>query len=314
MIDNIDDDLLFREEDIHLANIEKYKILIVDDDKTVHEMTTLALKDIEFKNKGLEILHAYSAGEARELLKKTADVAVIFLDVIMETDTAGLDLVKVIREDLKNTSVRIILRTGQPGNAPEEEVIVNYDINDYKDKTELTLQKLFSALISALRSYSDLLKIEKNKIGLEKVLKSTSSIVKFRFINEFFEGLLEQIVSLISINSSSSDDEMKTIIAFYKDNKVIKLVGTGKYSNNEAAQKVLDTKYKEEVTEIFLNSITVKKDTHFIFQKFDSENKAILLIIEGDTYCVDIEDSLLETFIDNAANIYDHLLLAEEKS
>ena len=166
MNENIDDeDFLFAEteEDNLPISTEKYKVLVVDDETTVHEMTTLALKNIEFRNKGLEFLHAYSAKEAKEILENTPDVAVIFLDVIMETDTAGLDLVKVIREELRNTTVRIILRTGQPGMAPEEEVIVNYDINDYKDKTELTVQKLFSSLISALRSYSDLLKIQKNK-------------------------------------------------------------------------------------------------------------------------------------------------------
>jgi len=42
----------------------------------------------------------------------------VLLDVIMETDQAGLDLVEFIRDTLKNETVRIILRTGQPGQAP----------------------------------------------------------------------------------------------------------------------------------------------------------------------------------------------------
>jgi len=313
-----EDDFLFAvaedEDEDKIIDSKRYKVLIVDDEVDVHDMTSLALKNIEFQNKGLELLHAYSAKEAEDLLSKTSDIAVIFLDVIMETDTAGLDLVKIIREKLKNTTVRIILRTGQPGLAPEEEVIVNYDINDYKDKTELTLQKLFSSLISALRSYSHLIKIEQNKHGLEKVLKSTSSIVKLKFIDKFFEGLLEQVISLVSSNHSSLENEICTLIGFYKENKLVKLVGTGKYKDSIFQEQAINTTYLDDINKIFLDSKTIKEKNHLIFHKHNSLNKAILLIIEGNIHLVDIEDSLLETFIDNSASIYDHLLIYEKQN
>ena len=255
MKDTVDnDELLFMDDDVD-NNSEhlNYNVLVVDDEEVVHDMTSLALRDVEYKQKGINFLHAYSAAQAKEILEKVPDVAVIFLDVIMETDTAGLDLVKVIREDLKNTTVRIILRTGQPGMSPEEEVIVNYDINDYKDKTELTQQKLFSALISALRSYGDLIKIQKNKDGLEKVLKSTSSIVKFRFIDEFFEGLLQQISSLVSTNYTSNQS-IDTLVGFYKNNELIKLVGTGKYHDSKEASLAIDNNYASNIKNIFQTS------------------------------------------------------------
>jgi len=308
-----DEEILFLdEEDDSIADNQKYKILIVDDEATVHDMTTLALKDIEFKGCRLELLHAYSAKEAKKILINTSDIAVIFLDVIMETDTAGLDLVKIIREDIKNTSVRIILRTGQPGLAPEEDVIVNYDINDYKDKTELTVQKLFSSLISALRSYSDLLSIKKSKNGLEKVLKSTSSVIKFKFIDDFFEGLLEQVLALISANHNNTCDDRCTIIGFYKNNELIKVLGTGKYKNNDILTDAINTTYKKDIEQIFLDSKTIKKKDRIILHKHDAENKAILLIINGNVSSIDIDDDLLEIFIENSANIYDCLLLTNK--
>jgi hypothetical protein len=85
----------------------------------------------------------------------------------METDQAGLDLVRRIRSELRNRQMRIILRTGEPGQVPEEKVIVDFDINGYKEKTELTAQRLFTTVYSALRSYRDITIIERNKLGLE---------------------------------------------------------------------------------------------------------------------------------------------------
>src|SRR5262249_61731603 len=131
-------------------------VAIIDDDAAVHEGTRFALSDYSLHGQGIEILSAYSAAEGRALLQQHPDIAVVLLDVIMETDAAGLDLVEYVRNELKNETVGIILRTGQPGQAPERRVIVQYDINDYKAKTELTADKLFTSLTAALRSYQQL--------------------------------------------------------------------------------------------------------------------------------------------------------------
>jgi len=112
----------------------RWKVAVIDDEPAVHDGTRFALSDYRLNGQGLEILSAYSAAEGRELMRRHPDVAVVLLDVIMDTDTAGLGLVEFIRKDLKNETVRIILRTGQPGQAPERRVIVDYDINDYKAK------------------------------------------------------------------------------------------------------------------------------------------------------------------------------------
>ena len=139
-----------------VAPVRKWKIAVIDDDQAVHEGTRFALSDYNLHGATLEILSAYSAAEGRILMRDNPDVAAVLLDVIMETDVAGLDLVEYIRNDIKNETVRIILRTGQPGQAPERRVIVQYDINDYKAKTELTADKLFTSLTAALRSYQQL--------------------------------------------------------------------------------------------------------------------------------------------------------------
>jgi transcriptional regulator with GAF, ATPase, and Fis domain len=133
-----------------------WKIAIVDDEQEVHDVTVLALRSFSFCDRGLEFLSARSAAEARQLLAQHADVALVLLDVVMETDEAGLALVRYIRESLKNEHVRVVLRTGQPGHAPETAVIRDFDISDYRTKTELTATRLLTTVTSALRTYQQL--------------------------------------------------------------------------------------------------------------------------------------------------------------
>src|SRR6266481_2075492 len=130
----------------------RWKIAVIDDEPAVHDGTRFALSDYRLNGQGLEILSAYSAAEGRELMRRHADVAVVLLDVIMESDTAGLGLVEYIRNDLKNETVRIILRTGQPGQAPERRVIVDYDINDYKATATTTIYTLSTRVVTTIPS------------------------------------------------------------------------------------------------------------------------------------------------------------------
>ncbi len=147
------DDLVFLDDSEDgtgdAANLQPWRVLVVDDDQDVHEATRFALAHLLILGRPLELLHAHSACEALELLQREGDIAVILLDVVMESDDAGLRTVGVIREQLKMLNTRIILRTGQPGQAPEADTIARYDINDYKTKSELTQNKLFTTLTAA---------------------------------------------------------------------------------------------------------------------------------------------------------------------
>lgn len=146
-----------------------WKILIVDDDVDIHDVTEMALRRLVYEERPLTFIKAYSASEAIERLNEHPDIAVALLDVVMENDTSGLDLVRIIREDMKNSNIRIVVRTGNPGLAPEESVTLNYDINDYRGKTELTAQSLRTVIITALRSYVALVTIK----GLQKEIDDT---------------------------------------------------------------------------------------------------------------------------------------------
>jgi adenylate cyclase len=189
-----DDELIFAEEDdAELIFAEEddaeeehiripWKILIVDDEVEIHNITKLALRDFKFEGKPIEFFSAYSGKESKETIKNIPDLALILLDVVMETEEAGLEVVKYIRDILDNQAVRIILRTGQPGQIPEDVVIVSYDINDYKTKTELTNKKLFTTVVTALRSFRALTQIEASKSELEKIAAASARFVPRQFL------------------------------------------------------------------------------------------------------------------------------------
>ena len=161
-----------------------WKVLVVDDEESVHTVTEIVLKTFHFKDKKIKIIDAYSAKEAREILKENSDISLVLLDVVMETNEAGLELVKYIRKELNNKEIRIVIRTGQPGIAPEEKVIVDYDINDYKEKTELTSSRLLTTVYAAIRSYQDICSVkqlQKDKLkNYEQTLYTLVDLIEKR--------------------------------------------------------------------------------------------------------------------------------------
>ena len=173
-----------------------WKVLIVDDDPEVHQATVFALKGQHVCGRPLDLFHAHSAEEAMAFLRHTAGVAVIFLDVVMESHDAGLELVRRIRGELGLTETRIILRTGQPGYAPEMSVIRDYDINDYRTKSELTHTRLMTTLTSAIRAFEQITGLTEARNGLESLAESGSKLFIPRDSRSFAEAALRQLESL----------------------------------------------------------------------------------------------------------------------
>jgi len=199
-----DNEAWFEDDEIVLdipATAGKWRVLIVDDEPDVHAVTRLALNKIMFKEKEIEILSAYSGAQGFEIMSKEKDIGMILLDVVMETEDAGLVFVKRIREELNNNAVRIILRTGQPGQAPEQKVIIDYDINDYKLKTELTVSKMFTAVVSSLRAYEGIKTVEAHTRGLEKILQAVSNLYRLDSLKELAAGVLTQIGAILDFET-----------------------------------------------------------------------------------------------------------------
>lgn len=312
-----EEELFFAEEDgtgPHSLS-EKWKVIIVDDDKEIHQVTKLVMSDFEFDGKGIEFISAYSAREAREILPLHQDAAFILLDVVMEEDDSGLQLVKYIRSQLKNNNIRIMLRTGQPGQAPENKVILEYDINDYKEKTELTSQKLFTVFVSALRAYRDITVIEKNKKGLEEIIKSSARLFELQSLGKFSSGVLTQLTSLLNLHQNAVHVGSISSLAATKGGKdIIILAATGDYSSlvNERAQDTMPADVMQEMEQAFENKQSTFNDSHFVVffeSKTGSEN---VIYLRGNNRLSEWDRYLIEIYCANVSVAFENIYLNEE--
>lgn len=225
---------------------QRWKVLVVDDEPGIHALTALNLSDFRFSGRELAILNAYSGAEARELLLGHSDIALAIVDVVMETVNAGLELVDFIRNTLRNQRIRLVIRTGQPGVAPERQVIDNYDIDDYKEKTELTAQKLYTTVRCALKGYQDLMRIDATKRGLTHILNAAPELMRYRSLDEFFKGVLTQVLAMCRIGEDALLADLgggttAALIAardrLEEEGRMSFRCGTGRFAQDQAASE-----------------------------------------------------------------------------
>ncbi|MDD2697974.1 MAG: DUF3369 domain-containing protein [Arcobacteraceae bacterium] len=295
---------------------EKWKILIVDDEIEVHNITKSVLKDFVFENKQLEFFSAYSGKEAIELVKNTPDIALILLDVVMETDDAGLRVVETVRNELYNQKVRIILRTGQPGLAPQRDIILNYDINDYKEKTELSSMQLFTTVVASLRSYRDLSIIEQNKVGLQKIITASKSIFKINSLKLFVEGVLTQLVSILNLshdtNHIKASDAFFAILKEDEDRNKFEILATiGKFKDSDNFN-IMTPKALDLLDKAFVEKNSFFENDSYVGIFSSSSNNHIFLYLEGCSNLNENDRDFIKLFSSNISIAYENINLHNE--
>jgi response regulator RpfG family c-di-GMP phosphodiesterase len=311
------DELLFADEEDTDSVIkaesdqEPWIVLIVDDEKQIHQVTKMVLQDFEFDGKKLEFHSAHSAIEAKQLLSSQPDAALILLDVVMEQDDAGLQIVKYIREELKNSAIRIILRTGQPGQAPEKTVIMNYDINDYKEKTELTTQKLFTTVVTALRSFRDIKTIEKSRSGLEEIIKSSATLFELQSMKKFASGVLTQMTSIVNLHKNAIHCSF-AVTKGVED--IYILAASGDYASNsdQRARDVVPIDVLGEIEQAFHSKKSSFAPDRFViyFQsKMGMEN---VIYMNGFKALSEWEHYLVDIYCANVSVAFENIYLNEE--
>jgi len=208
-----------------------WKVLVVDDEPDVRRLTALNLRGFQFAGRPLELIEAASAAEARVKLQVHSDIAMARIDVVMESDDAGLKLVEHIRTDLDNRMMRLVIRTGQPGIAPERFVIDNFDIDDYKDKTELTVQRLYTTVRTALKGYRDLQTIELNRIGLARILDVTPELYNLHAgqLEDYFRGVLMQLIGICNLGHSGMISTIDGLVATLEGKELRIRAGIGDF-------------------------------------------------------------------------------------
>ena len=311
-------DLIYAPEDDDTPTVVStdrgWKILIIDDEPGIHEVTRMSLNKFEFAGRGLEFFSAFTAQEARDILQQEKDIAVALVDVVMEHEHAGLDLVKHIREELGNEYIRLILRTGQPGQAPERKVIREYDINDYKEKTELTSQKLYSAIYTSLRSYRDLIALDNNRRGLEHIIHASAELFSIPNLNEFIQGVLEQLVALLYLG----DDAFYVgceCLAYEQDKEKVKVVAaTGRFSDmvGKKPTETLDPDIYKLVNEAHQNKRSILREKEFVGYFEPHPGREDIVYVNSNHVLSHHDLSLIELFLHNVSVAYENVILRNE--
>lgn len=307
----IDDSLEFSQEST--GGLSPWKILIVDDEPEVHQVTRLVLGNFQFANRPLQMISAYSSIEAEQKLRENADTAVVLLDVVMETEQAGLALVRTIRERLDNQFVRIVLRTGQPGQAPEYEVVAAYDINDYKEKTELTAQKLSTTLYTALRSYRDMRTIEASRRGLEFVIKASSDVFSHHQPQHFASMVLEKLTELIGVEGGVLCCRIAQPNGTRPEHFEV-AAASGEYTRylSRNAEEKLPAHMVQSLCRAFTEKQHVFSDDHYVLHFSDSDATEALIYV-GESHRLDENGHrLMQVFCSNVAIAYENLHLNQE--
>lgn len=295
---------------VELDSSEPWTVLLVDDDVQMHQVTRLALTGFRFDGRKLNLISAHSGQEARQICQQTNNIALALVDVVMETEHAGLDLVKFIRDELDNSLMRVVLRTGQAGQAPEDIVIREYEIDDYKEKTELTTQKLKTLLYSMLRSYRDLCLIEQQKLGLRKVIESSAKVQNTSTLKTYASSVLEQLTTLLQLEKS----------AFYcvvkprpdgEATRALTIAATGEYVDcySECAFNKLPELVSMRCQKVLEERHSQHFGDAFVLYTNDEQNVDSLLYVNFQKDMSELDIQLLEIYMQNIGLTFENLSL-----
>jgi putative nucleotidyltransferase with HDIG domain len=295
--------------------VKPWKVAIIDDEEQIHDVTKMVLGSYKYAGRPLEFISAYSAKEGEALFQQHNDIAVCLLDVVMESETAGLDLVKTIRRN-NNDFTRIVLRTGQPGQAPEEEVISRYDINDYKEKTELTRTKLITLMHSCLKTYEFIINQEQTRLGLEKVLESTAKIFENPFVKDFATGVMMQFLALFEVGENAAFVKVNHAMAAYEESRDLQVIaGIGGYApdENNKTELELPDHLMEEIVGC-KESFKLYHDENFLIgYHLGKTNAHYILALHGELHSLsDFNLKIISLFCHNALIAFENISLNNE--
>ena len=285
-----------------------WRILVVDDDDSVHQVTKLVLSDTEIEHRKLDIVSVYSSIEAKELLTRDNSFCMAFVDVVMETEHAGLELVEWIRQDLKNQAIRLVLRTGQAGSAPEAKVIKEFDINDYKEKTDFTSGKMITTVYASIRAYRDIMTIQRSLDAFKHLIEATYDLLKINQFRHFGSAALNHLLTLMEVDSSALYI-VRTQTDFDQQNSNLIIACTGKYicESNNLETSDIDEGVKRQIQQTFIKKQHLNTDSCFVGYYETSSNAASVLYIEFEDDAEHFKANLAELFATNIALILESI-------
>jgi len=310
---------IFQDEPASEKNADKnknnkvWRILVIDDDDSVHQVTKLVLSDAMIENRPLEIVSVYSSAEAKEVLSNDENFCMAFVDVVMETDHAGLELVEWIRQELKNQAIRLVLRTGQAGTAPEAKVIKEFDINDYKEKTDFTAGKMITTVYASIRAYRDIMTIQRSLDAFKLLMGATRDLLKINHIRSFGSAALHHLMTLMDVDSSALYIS-RSQVDYNSDVSNLILACTGKYicESDNLDDSSIDEKVKVAIRKAFERRTHSMGEDNFVGYYETASNASSVLYVEFEDDSEHFKSNMAELYATNVALILESLAKQHE--
>jgi response regulator RpfG family c-di-GMP phosphodiesterase len=311
-----DDAILWTDEPENLSlgpETAPWRLLVVDDEDDVHAVTALALGGLVFNGRGIELLSARTGVQAVEVLRAHPDVALVLLDVVMETDDAGLRTVVAIREELRNHKVRIVLRTGQPGRAPERDVVLRYEIDGYEVKTNLTAQALVTVVVAGLRAFDLIQSLERGRRGLEQIVDAAADLSRTRTLSRFGPVVLPQLEAILGVSADALFCAQRR--ASDAPGRAVVIAATGRHAMlvGRSADEV-DTALVADVATAVSDGGGMTAGATTVLRLRSPHRRAGVLRIDARTSLSPIEEQLVGVFCTKIAVLLDNVHLLEQVS
>ncbi|WP_456295530.1 DUF3369 domain-containing protein [Vibrio sp. AK197] len=290
-----------------------WKVALIDDEDDVISISEMVLKRVLVDSRPLEFLKAHSAQEAKDLFEQHSDIAIALVDVVMEDDHAGLDLVKWIRESNKNTTTRLVLRTGQPGEAPEEDVIRDYDINDYKNKAELNSTRLKTTIYAAIRSYRDILEVQHGQKGLEDVVSATTRVLQSANSEEFCIRVFKEANDLLGQETGAFYLHYHLINALGNEEQIqLAYDGSRYHIDTHLEHDIYPDSVKKTMSQAISNHSNVEQDDRLCNFTQLSETSSCVSLVSLAHPTTSLTRRLLNVLLTKVSIIFENLTRLED--
>jgi len=292
--------------------VEPWHILVVDDEPSVHDVTRLTLNRLELFGHKIELHSAFSAADARTLMGSDTLFCVAFIDVVMETPHAGLELVEWIRNDRKNGAIRLILRTGQAGTAPESEVIRNYDINDYKSKTELTAQGLATCVFNAVRGYKDITTIGNQLMAFRQLIDTSANLLKVDDLDEMANSALQGLLSILRLDSSALYLARRQASLFVEPIDTVLSCANASNQRVSTGLTALPEPIRARIEQAFSEKSSLAGKNDFIGYFVTGHDAAVVLLVEYPSDDSHFRAGLIELYASQLVLIFENLMRQDQ--
>lgn len=300
---------------INLENKDNWKVLIVDENDFTHVDIKENINNLKFENKYINFYDAYTVGEAISILREENDMALVLINVDIETKDYGLKLVKHIRETLNLIDIRILLMIEDKDDSFKEDTILDYDINGCGEKSSFIYKKVKTEIVSALRCYRDIKKIKDNRDAMKKVVSSITDLHRIRSIEEFLKDSicdLSKIINRDNLEKIPNYNISSFAAIREKGTEVFNIVNaTGKYKNNinDSIRKSVNRKDYIRLNDLYLRGEHRLFNDIYVAKYKSVTGKEAIILVENHSQKTQVDIELLDLFYKSISSNFDNICL-----